>query len=96
MVAPFWGTWGKTFISKGLQQKGEISFYQVNSYEELKRRVKEISVNGQLSPLGNLEGVRLLGLFERQMEGSGNEASLINLIWAPFSHPNYVRSLELL
>ena len=33
----------------------------------------------------NLEGVRLLGLFERQMKvGSGNQVSVINLIWAYF------------
>jgi hypothetical protein len=36
--------------------------------------------------LGNLEGVHFLGLFERQMEGSGNRASLINLIWAYCRH----------
>jgi hypothetical protein len=35
--------------------------------------------------LGNLEGVYLPWLFERQMkEGSGNAASLFNLIWVPF------------
>jgi len=27
------------------------------------------------------------GLFDRQMEGSGNGASLITLIWAPFFGP---------
>jgi len=41
--------------------------------------------------MGNLVGVRLPGLFERQAkEGSGNGASLINfinLIWAPFLGP---------
>jgi len=47
---PILGNMGGTLISKGLQEKGEISFYQENSYEELERRVKEISVNGQLSP----------------------------------------------
>jgi len=35
--------------------------------------------------MGNLEGVSLLGLFERQMKmGSGNGVSCINLIWALF------------
>ena len=33
--------------------------------------------------------------FERQMEGSGNGASLVKLIWAPFLDPYYVRSLSL-
>jgi hypothetical protein len=46
--------------------------------------------------MGNLQGVHLAGLFERQMkEGSGNTASLIKLIWAPFLDPDYVRSLSL-
>ena len=41
-------------------------------------------------------GVRLPGLFERQMkEGSGNGASLITLRWAPFLDPDYIRTLSL-
>jgi hypothetical protein len=46
--------------------------------------------------MGNLEGVGLPGLFERQkMEGSGNGESPLNLIWASFLNPDYVRSLSL-
>jgi hypothetical protein len=46
-------------------------------------------------PLGNLEGVRLPGRSERQMEGVGNGASLIKLIWAPVLDPDYVMSQSL-
>ena len=38
------------FFSYGLREKGEISFYRDNFYEEFKRHVKEGSGNGQLSP----------------------------------------------
>ena len=69
--------------------KDEISFIRTTFIEEFGRHVKEGCGNGQLSPqgppLGNLEGVRLPGLFERQMKkGSGNGASLIELTWAYF------------
>jgi len=47
---PILGNMGGTFISNGLREKGEISFYQENTYEELERHVKEISLNWQLSP----------------------------------------------
>jgi hypothetical protein len=45
--------------------------------------------------LENLERVRLLELFERQMKkGSGKGASVINLIWDNFLDPDYVRRLN--
>jgi len=47
------------------------------------------------APFGEAGGDSLTKLFERQMEGSGNGASLINLIWAPFFDPDYARSLSL-
>jgi len=42
----------------------------------------------------NLKG-SFSGTFERQMEGFGNGASIINLIRAYFLDPDYVRSLSL-
>jgi len=44
--------------------------------------------------MGNLEGVRLLGTFERQMEGSGNGVFLIKLLLPPFKDQTYVRALS--
>ena len=47
-------------------------------------------------PVGEIGGGSFSGTFKRQMKGgSGNEASLIKLFWAPFLDPDYVRSLSL-
>jgi hypothetical protein len=44
---------------------------------------------------GNWRGW-FIGIFEREMkEGSGNGASVMKLIWAPFLDPDYVRCLSM-
>jgi hypothetical protein len=50
----------------------------------LKRRLWKRATLSIRAQLGNLEGVLFPGPFEKQMEGSGKGASLINLIWALF------------
>ena len=59
-----------------------------NSRDMLEKAVEKGNSLHRASPLGNLEGVRFPGHFERQMEGTGKRASLIKLIWAPFLDPD--------
>jgi len=56
-----WASFGDhgvdTPFYQGLQEKGEILYYQGTLFiEESKRHVKEGSVNGQLSPQGPCQG----------------------------------------
>jgi hypothetical protein len=78
----------------------QLFSYLEKCYDEIERHVNEGCGDGQLdpygAPLGNLERVRLLRLFERQMKkGSGKGASINNLIWDNFLDPNYIRRLSL-
>jgi hypothetical protein len=60
-----------TVLHQGLQEKGEILFYQGTLFiGESERHVKEGSVNGQLISIGalsgNLEGGSFTGQYQRQ------------------------------
>jgi len=93
------GNIGERSLPMAFDRMVKFLFYQENFYEEFGRHVKTDMETGNSlhrePPLGNLEGVRLPGLFERQMEDPGKGASLINLTWAPFLDPDYVRSSSL-
>ena len=66
-------------------------------WRDCNRRVWKRKISASGPPLGNVEGARLLGLLrEREMDGSGNGASLMKLTWAHFLDPDYVRSLSLM
>ena len=91
---------GGTLLYRGLQENGEILFLSGELLwgiqETCKRKLWKWTNLSIRAPAGEPGGGSFTGPFERQMEnGSGNVASLINLIWAPFVNPYYVRSLSL-
>jgi hypothetical protein len=74
---PVLGNMGGRSFPRVFERRVKFLFYPKNFWEEFKRHVNEDSPHWL--PLGNPEGVRLPGLFERQMkESSGNGASFIN------------------
>ena len=97
--SPVLGNMGGRSFPGAFERWEKFIFLLGKFYEEFERHVKEGSGNRQLSPkgplLGNLEGVHLPGPSERQMERSGNGASLTKLNSAPFLDPHYVTSLSL-
>jgi hypothetical protein len=84
--APFWGT--GTLLSYGLREEGEIFFSGElllrNSRDMKKRLWKRANISISV-PVGEHGGGSFTEAVLRQMkEGSGNEASLTKLVWAPF------------
>jgi hypothetical protein len=86
--APFWGTWGHAPFLGPLREGEILFFYWENFYREIretcKRRLWKRAAVFIGAPDGEPGGGSLTRSFERQMEGSGNGASIVKLFWAPF------------